>query len=601
MFADYTAAGWSLVPLSPETKRPRYKKWNRRENVVTDLERADRLQAAGLAHAYSGTCTVDVDDLERAREALGECGIDLDTLLEAEDRVAIDSGREGRAKLLYALDEPIPSVTLFKGAMELRSASRGGRTYQDALPPTVHPDTGRPYQWSLGMVADWADPPPLPDAIRQLWWASQPAEGEEPDDQQPVEYDSGELETVVGRLDPDSEYPQWVSIGMALHDATGGDRDGFEIWDQWSRQGDKYPGRAELLDHWRSFQRGGGIDAEYLEQFRVAEDEDFSDDREFDPFEPVPISRWARRPPPKWIIDQVLPKSDLAMIYGAPSAGKTFFAMDMAFMLATGQSWWGRETEALPVAWIAAEAPGSVRNRSLAMGRYHELGLDTANLWVIGHTPNFQKPDEIKQLAAASSKIDAKVIFVDTLSAVAGGANENSGEDMSVILAACRALHRATDALVVLIHHSGKDASKGARGWSGVKAAVDTEIEVAQIDGGPRVAKIVKQRDGVAGVEYPFRLTPVELEPYDGQSQHSCAVEPIEVATMFTATEQPGWPHIASLASLVSDIGSTEHVCETMDRMELAGGEEIDSHHSLNRLFETGLISEIDGYVEVSA
>ena len=36
---------------------------------------------------------------------------------------------------------------------------------QDVLPPSIHPDTGRPYEW----IGDFTEIPPLPDALRQLW------------------------------------------------------------------------------------------------------------------------------------------------------------------------------------------------------------------------------------------------------------------------------------------------------------------------------------------------------------------------------------------------------------------------------------------------
>jgi len=51
------------------------------------------------------------------------------------------------------------------------------------------------------------------------------------------------------------------------------------------------------------------------------------------------------------------------------------------------------------------------------------------------------------------------------------GGDENSGKDMGRVIAHCKAFHKATGALVLLIHHSGKDDTKGARGWSGTRGA----------------------------------------------------------------------------------------------------------------------------------
>lgn len=64
-----------------------------------------------------------------------------------------------------------------------------------------------------------------------------------------------------------------------------------------------------------------------------------------------------------------------------------------------------------------------------------------------------------------------------------------------------------------MIHHSGKDAAKGMRGWSGLRAAVDTEIEVTADEAtGLRSAEITKQRDLPGkGERIGFRLEVVEM------------------------------------------------------------------------------------------
>jgi len=118
------------------------------------------------------------------------------------------------------------------------------------------------------------------------------------------------------------------------------------------------------------------------------------------------------------------------------------------------------------------------------------------------------------------------LIVIDTLAQTTAGANENSGEDMGKVLAHCRRLHRATGATILLIHHAGKDSSKGARGWSGVRAAVDAELEVRRDNTG-RSLRITKQKDGEDGGIYPFTLEPVGVgEDAEGMPISSCvAVE----------------------------------------------------------------------------
>lgn len=120
------------------------------------------------------------------------------------------------------------------------------------------------------------------------------------------------------------------------------------------------------------------------------------------------------------------------------------------------------------------------------------------------------------------------VIIIDTMSAVTPGANENSGEDVGALIKHCKDLHKATGALVCLLHHSGKDATKGARGWSGLRAAADAEIEVTR-NGDYRAATVTKMKDGGDGESWPFKLQIVRLGvDADGEEESSCVIEHTE-------------------------------------------------------------------------
>src|SRR5690606_7842012 len=105
----------------------------------------------------------------------------------------------------------------------------------------------------------------------------------------------------------------------------------------------------------------------------------------------------------------------------------------------------------------------------------------------------------------------ADVVVIDTLAAAMPGGDENSGQDLGKVVDHCKFLHRQTGALVVLVHHSGKDQSRGARGWSGLRAAADAEIEVTR-NGDYRVAAVTKMKDGADGATFAFKLKPVVLE-----------------------------------------------------------------------------------------
>jgi hypothetical protein len=79
----------------------------------------------------------------------------------------------------------------------------------------------------------------------------------------------------------------------------------------------------------------------------------------------------------------------------------------------------------------------------------------------------------------------------------------------------------ATGAHVMLVHHTGKVASKGARGSSALRAATDTEVE---IEGG--VIRMRKQRNWEPARDIGFRLKVVEIgTDEDEDLVTSCVVE----------------------------------------------------------------------------
>ena len=116
-FEEYVAAGWKLCAVPRGTKGPTNKGWNTKP--IPD-DAVGGLEGAGLLHALSGTCALDVDDIELARPWLLERGVDLDELLGASDSVQISSGRPGRAKLLYTMRRPLRTFKPKGSGVELR-------------------------------------------------------------------------------------------------------------------------------------------------------------------------------------------------------------------------------------------------------------------------------------------------------------------------------------------------------------------------------------------------------------------------------------------------------------------------------------------------
>ena len=106
--------------------------------------------------------------------------------------------------------------------------------------------------------------------------------------------------------------------------------------------------------------------------------------------------------------------------------------------------------------------------------------------------------------------------------------------------------------MVILIHHSGKDAAKGSRGHSSLLGAVSLELEVSREQGQPGVIKVTKMRDGEDGAEYGFAISSVELgHDEDGEvvsTGISVSADAGEVRTVRDARPQGTNQHTAAAA-----------------------------------------------------
>jgi RecA-family ATPase len=111
-------------------------------------------------------------------------------------------------------------------------------------------------------------------------------------------------------------------------------------------------------------------------------------------------------------------------------------------------------------------------------------------------------------LEAIQRQKPARLIFVDTLHAVTPGSDENSSQDMGLLLDACKLIHRKTGAMVLLIHHKGKTIGKGMRGHSSLPAAMEVIWEITA-DETHHKLHVEKVKNAERGSVYEFRLLPV--------------------------------------------------------------------------------------------
>lgn len=215
-------------------------------------------------------------------------------------------------------------------------------------------------------------------------------------------------------------------------------------------------------------------------------------------------------PPISWRVKGILPTRGIAAVYGPSGSGKSFLTFDLCCTIASGcEAWFGYRVKPAPVVYLALEGQAGFRLRVEAWKRKTGRPLP-ATLHMVLDPFRLNEPDDVKELAPLLPS--GAVVVVDTLAQATPGADENSGADMGRVLDAAKRIAHRVDGLVLLIAHTGKDASKGLRGWSGVIGALDAAIETSGERGSlVKEWRVDKSKDSTAGQQHAFTLEVVSL------------------------------------------------------------------------------------------
>jgi hypothetical protein len=237
---------------------------------------------------------------------------------------------------------------------------------------------------------------------------------------------------------------------------------------------------------------------------------------------------------PRDFVEGLFTEGGASVVYGESNVGKSFWVLDLAAHVAMGKPWrhGEREVDRGAVVYVALEGTHGLRHRIKAMKRKGILS-DDAPLYVCTSPVSLLDPTHAAKLAETvkaaveQSGLPCRLVIIDTLARAMAGGDENSSKDMTAAVATIDAVKAATGAHVCIVHHSGKDIARGARGHSSLRAAVDTEIEVFRPEG-ERIStvRVTKQRDLERGEPMPFSLTVVELgHDHRGKPITSCVVK----------------------------------------------------------------------------
>jgi hypothetical protein len=339
----------------------------------------------------------------------------------------------------------------------------------------------------------------------------------------------------------------WRNVGMAWHHQFDGSDEAFEEYHEWSIPGRKYAGREDVLTQWKSFKdnRNGGKSFTFRTIIDMVQSgkPDIVMPSEVSGIKPLAEYDTNRRrnsaeysgdmpilgaptfvKKDVWLIHKVLQKGKLGMVVGPPGAGKTFLSLDMAFAIGRGVPWHDHKTTKMRILYIAAEGQSGLDKRVLGYYIENKLqpgsdqGVDflLTGLNVCLKSDRDKLRETIEDVTKKFGKYD--LIFFDTLHRVAGGTDENSAQDARNVIDGLESIAADAGAMGIVVHHTGKDASKGARGSTAYLAALDAQILIDQdAKTGVITMLTTKQKDTEAGYSLRFELKACEVPVIDAE------------------------------------------------------------------------------------
>jgi P4 family phage/plasmid primase-like protien len=245
---NYVRAKKALFPLKPKEKRPLEAGW--RTRIYTPKQLKDYvIQSNGNIAWRPGPLdlVIDVDPRKQgARESEEKLREEL-RLPDLSDQFptictgGVDKGRHyyarlpKRVKLRKKLEREYPGIDFI---------SYGGYV---AIAGCTHPETKRQY-FSDPFSIPLTETPEIP-----LWLVAKLAKEQIPLPPLPNDLDTSnqidappltneQIKVYLGRIDPTKhqDYPDWLAIGMACHNASRGDLGARELWVDWSTSDPQY-------------------------------------------------------------------------------------------------------------------------------------------------------------------------------------------------------------------------------------------------------------------------------------------------------------------------------------------------------------------------
>jgi hypothetical protein len=207
---------------------------------------------------------------------------------------------------------------------------------------------------------------------------------------------------------------------------------------------------------------------------------------------------------PRWVAER-----DIVLWYGQTGSYKSFSVLDMLHSVATGRDWCGIPVEPHPTLYIASEGASGVPDRVRVWGEQRGLP-DDARYVLDGVRFGDENNASIQELIDSCEAADflPRLVAIDTLAASMLGGNENSSQDIGLIIGGAKVIRDAFDAAVIIIDHTGWDETR-EKGSSSKRQHCDVVIESKKIGETTAQLSQIKNRNSAPPPPITVKLSTV--------------------------------------------------------------------------------------------
>lgn len=274
--------------------------------------------------------------------------------------------------------------------------------------------------------------------------------------------------------------------------------------------------------------------------------------------------------PPSWLVEEYLTDGSLAVLWGDPGSYKSFLALDWALCVATGTPWLGRRVRTGRVLYVAGEGATGFRQRVPAWEQARGVPAG-AGFHLYPRGLDLRSEEDAVGLIEVAERLTPSLVVFDTLARMHTG-DENSTQDMSLVIQTADALREATGCAVLFVHHANK--SGGYRGSSALLGASDAFLEAQKGPGGRLTLRCNKQKDAPEANDVGLLLSPVgeSLAIFEGVSPSlpTGPTDPKDVLLAYLRAH-PGWHSGRSLLANAKGSGAGTRPARDLALQALVG------------------------------